>query len=249
MEFENKIALITGAGSGIGRAAALKLAAGGAKVCVSDVNLAGGQETVDLITQAGGEAIFAACDVSSATQVEQMVASAVQAFGGLDIAVNNAGVGGTMGLTHDLDEQVWSQVMDVNIKGVWLSMKYEIPHLLQREGATVINVASLAGLVGFPYNAVYSASKHAVIGLTKSAALEYASTGLRVNAICPGFTDTAMVQTMFDEVPSMKRRVERGSPVGRLGTVEEIADAVAYLVNATFTNGVALALDGGASAQ
>ncbi|GAB4515610.1 MAG: SDR family oxidoreductase [Anaerolineae bacterium] len=251
MEFTGKVALITGAGSGIGRACALALSEGGAQIVVSDINTAGGEETVNLIRAAGGDTIFIETNVIDAAQVQRMVEFTVDTYGQLDIAVNNAGVGGSMLLTDQLDEPTWEQVINVNLKGVWLCMKYEIPAMLTQKGGAIINVSSLAGLVGFPYNAVYSASKHGVIGLTKSAALEYARRGLRVNAICPGFTETPMVTEMIDLAPSMSERTRQSSPMRRLGTVEEIASAVVFLAgsSASFVNGVALPLDGGAVAQ
>lgn len=251
MSLDGKVAVITGGGSGIGRASALKLAAYGAAIGVSDINGEAAEETAAMIVEAGGKAIAMVCDVSKADQVEAMVEQTVAAFGGLDVALNNAGVGGAMIPVDALDEGTWDTVINVNLKGVWLCMKYEIPHMLKGGGGSIINVASLAGLVGFRSNAVYSASKHGVIGLTKSVALERARLGLRVNAICPGFTETAMVSQMVAEVPSMEQAVQKMSPMRRLGTVDEIADAVLYLADDTssFVNGVALPLDGGSVAQ
>ncbi|MFW5748603.1 MAG: glucose 1-dehydrogenase [Chloroflexota bacterium] len=251
MTLDGKVAIVTGGGSGIGRATALKLAAQGASVCVGDVNAAGGEQTVEQITAVGGDAFFTICNVAAAAEVEALVRAALQRYGGLDYAVNNAGVGGTMANADQVDEATWTQVIDVNLKGVWLCMKYEIPPILARGGGAIVNVASLAGLVGFRANAVYSASKHGVIGLTRSVALEYARKGLRVNAVCPGFTETAMVSDMIDEIPAMGDITMRSSPMRRLGRAEEIADAIVYLLSdaASFVNGHALALDGGASAQ
>lgn len=251
MTLQGKVAIITGGASGIGRASAIKLAAAGVAVVVSDLNLDGGEETVQMIQDAGGDAVFTRCDVTDANDVKAMVDLAVGTFGGLDIALNNAGVGGMLQNVDQVAEQTWDFVMDVNLKGVWLCMKYEIPHMLARGGGSVINVASLAGLVGFRGNAPYSASKFAVIGLTKSAALEYATKGIRVNAICPGFVETPMVTTMVEEVPQMQATVERSAPMRRLGRPEEIADTVVYLAGdtASFITGQAIALDGGASAQ
>jgi NAD(P)-dependent dehydrogenase (short-subunit alcohol dehydrogenase family) len=250
MTLQNKTAIVTGGGSGIGRACALQLAEAGANVGVSDVNAEGGAETVHLIESAGGQAVFIRCDVTSSAEVKAMVNAAVETFGGLDVAVNNAGVGGTMAALDAQDEATWDTVININLKGVWLCMKYEIPHMLQR-GGSIINVASLAGLVGFRLNAVYSASKHGVIGLTKSAALEYARRGIRVNAVCPGFIETPMVADLIEEVPYMREGTVKSSPMRRLGSVEEVATAVLYLAGdgASYINGHALALDGGASAQ
>lgn len=251
MSLEGKVAFITGGASGIGRASALKLAANGVKIAVADMNEDGLAETVEMVKAAGGEAIYAVCNVAKSDEVKAAVEQTVAAFGGLDIGLNNAGVGGSMFPVDHLDEGTWDTTINVNLKGVWLCMKYEIPQMLKRGGGSVINVASLAGLVGFRYNAVYSASKHGVIGLTKSAALEYPTRGIRVNAICPGFTETPMVTNMIEEVPKMGDVVARSSPMRRTGNVDEIADAVVYLAGDTssYVNGHALTLDGGASAQ
>jgi len=251
MLLENKIALVTGAGSGIGRASTLRLAAEGAMIAVSDVNVPHGEETARQIQAMGGQAFFMKCDVARPNEVEAFVEATVQRFGGLDVAVNNAGVGGALMNTETLDEATWDFVMNVNLKGVWLCMKYEIPQMVKRGGGAIVNIASIAGLLGFRGNAVYSASKHGVIGLTKSTALEVARQGIRVNAICPGFTETAMVTTMIDEVPRMKDGVMNSSPMRRLGRVEEIADAVLYMASdmSSFVNGHALAIDGGTVAM
>jgi len=251
MLLENKIALVTGAGSGIGRASTLRLAAEGAMIAVSDVNVPHGEETARQIQAMGGQAFFMKCDVARPNEVEAFVEATVQRFGGLDVAVNNAGVGGALMNTETLDEATWDFVMNVNLKGVWLCMKYEIPQMVKRGGGAIVNIASIAGLLGFRGNAAYSASKHGVIGLTKSTALEVARQGIRVNAICPGFTETAMVTTMIDEVPRMKDGVMNSSPMRRLGRVEEIADAVLYMASdmSSFVNGHALAIDGGTVAM
>jgi len=251
MSLDGKVAFITGGASGIGRASALKLAAQGVKVCVTDLNEDGLKETVSQVEASGGEAIYAVVNVVKADQMQAAVEQTVAAFGGVDIGLNNAGVGGAMVAVDALDEGSWDTTIDVNLKGVWLGMKYQIPQMLKRGGGSVINVASLAGLVGFRFNAVYAASKHGVIGLTKSVALEYATRGIRVNAICPGFTETPMVNDMVEMIPRMGEVTQRSSPMRRLGHVDEIADAVVYLAGDTssFVNGHALTLDGGASAQ
>lgn len=251
MLLEGKVALVTGSASGIGRACALRMAREGARIAVSDIDVSGGEETVRLIEGAGGEAIFVQTNVVKASEVEALVQAAVDAFGGLDIAVNNAGVGGNMGNADQLEEGDWDFVMDVNVKGVWLCTKYEIPRMLERGGGSIINVASLAGLAGFRGNAAYAASKHAVIGFTKSVALEHAREGIRVNAICPGFTETPMVAELVDAVPRMAEATRRSSPMRRLGRPEEVADTVLFLASdmSSFINGHALAIDGGAAAQ
>jgi NAD(P)-dependent dehydrogenase (short-subunit alcohol dehydrogenase family) len=251
MSVENKVAMITGAGSGIGRASALKLAQAGAKLALSDVNVDGGEETVRMVEAQGGEATFVRCDVSNSNSVKAMIDQIVAHYGGFDIALNNAGVGGEMAAVDRQSEDVWDQVININLKGVWLCMKYEIPQLLNRRGGSIINVASVAGLIGVRGNSIYAASKHGVVGLTKSVALEYAKLGIRVNAICPGFTETPMVSDLVDAVPEMGPRVQNASPMRRLGRVEEIADAVLYLAGDTssFVNGICLPLDGGLTAM
>ncbi|MBK8028985.1 MAG: SDR family oxidoreductase [Chloroflexi bacterium] len=243
-----KVILVTGGASGIGRETALALAREGARVVVSDVNAALGAETAELIQAAGGGAIFVPCDVSKAEQVRALISATDETYGHLDGAFNNAGVGGVMATTADQDETAWDQVININLKGVWLCMKYELP-LLLRSGGAIVNTASVAGLVGFPYASAYDASKHGVIGLTKTAALEYAAQNIRVNAICPGFTDTPMVRDMVQVAPHMQRRVT-GNPMRRLGTVQEIAETVVWLLShkASFITGQAIAIDGGLTA-
>jgi NAD(P)-dependent dehydrogenase (short-subunit alcohol dehydrogenase family) len=245
MKLENKVALITGGGSGIGRASALVLAAEGAKVVVSDVNIAGGEETVSLI--GADKATFVRCDVSQAAQVESLVARTLQTYGRLDCAVNSAGIGGDMLPTDRREESAWDLMMNINLKGVWLSMKYEIPPMLAGGSGSIVNIASAAGLIGFRYASAYAASKHGVVGLTRSAALEYANKGIRVNAVCPGFTDTPMVDDMKNTNPHMAEATIKAIPMRRLGTPEEIAQAVLWLCSAdsSFITGHALAIDGG----
>lgn len=247
MNMSDKVALVTGAGAGIGRAAALKFAADGAKVIVSDVNIAGGEETAHLIEDSNGEAAFIRADVSKADEVEALVQFAVSTYGRLDYAVNNAGISGVLAFTHEANEEDWDQVININLKGVWLCMKYELCQMLEQGSGAIVNTASVAGLVGLPNAIPYAASKHGVIGLTKTAALEYASRGIRVNAVCPGYTETAMVAGLREASPVMARRLEGISPMKRLGTPEEIADAIVWLCSdhASFISGHALALDGG----
>jgi NAD(P)-dependent dehydrogenase (short-subunit alcohol dehydrogenase family) len=245
-----KVALITGGGSGIGRASALTFAREGAKVVVADVAVEGGEETVQLIQQRGGEAIFVKADVSRAAEVEALVARAVQTYGRLDCAHNNAGIEGAAATTVDYAEDAWERVLAINLKGVWLCMKYEIPQILKQGGGAIVNTASTAGLVGYRGGAAYVASKHGVVGLTKTAALEYAKAGVRVNAVCPGAIDTPMMGRLTGHRPQRAERMAAAEPVGRMGQPEEIAEAVVWLCSeaASFVTGHAMAVDGGLTA-
>jgi NAD(P)-dependent dehydrogenase (short-subunit alcohol dehydrogenase family) len=244
-----KVALVTGGGSGIGRASALTFAREGAKVVVADVVVEGGEETARLIQQRGGEAIFVKTDVSQAADVEALIARAVQTYGRLDCAHNNAGIEGAAATTIDYAEDAWERVIAINLKGVWLCMKYEIPHLLKQGGA-IVNTASTAGLVGYRGGSAYVASKHGVVGLTKTAALEYAKAGVRVNAVCPGAIDTPMMGRLTGHRPQRAERMAASEPVGRMGRPEEIGEAVVWLCSeaASFVTGHAMAVDGGITA-
>ena len=247
-QMEGKVALVTGAATGIGQASALALARAGAAVCVSDINSAGLEETAQSIIDAGGKAIAVACDVTQAGDVRAMVAAAVDAFGALNAAVNNAGIAGSFtDRLHEADDRMLERVLAVNLRGVWLCMKEELAQMLAAGGGSIVNIASVAGLIGAPKAAAYTASKHAVVGLTKSAAVDYAKLGLRINAICPAYTDTAMVQSAIAANPLMAHIMERAIPMGRLGQPTEIAEAVVWLCSesSSFVTGHALALDGG----
>ncbi len=247
-QMEGKVALVTGAASGIGRASALALARVGAAVCVSDINGAGVEETAREIISEGGKAIAIACDVTKADDVQAMVAATVDAFGRLDAAVNNAGIAGSFTeRLHEADDTMFEQVLAVNLRGVWLCMKAELAQMLAGGGGSIVNIASVAGLIGAPKAAAYTASKHAVVGLTKSAAVDYAKLGIRVNAICPAYTDTAMVQSAIAGNPLMADIMERAIPMGRLGGASEIGEAALWLCSnaSSFVTGHALALDGG----
>jgi NAD(P)-dependent dehydrogenase (short-subunit alcohol dehydrogenase family) len=248
---EGKAALVTGASSGIGRATALVFAREGAKVVVADVVVAGGEETVRLIKTVGGEAIFVKADVSKAAEVEAMVNTAVAAYGRLDCAHNNAGIEGAMSTTADYTEEDWDRVISINLKGVWLCMKSEIAQMLKQGGGAVVNTASGAGLVGLANMSAYVASKHGVVGLTKTAALEYAKAGIRVNAVCPGVIQTPMVARVTGRQPQLAEALVAAEPVGRVGQPEEIAEAVVWLCSdaASFVTGHAMAVDGGYVAQ
>ena len=245
-----QVALVTGAGNGIGRATAQAFAQQGVKVVVSDVDAKGGEATVELIRAAGGEATFIRCDVTRDAEVKALVEGTVAAYGRLDYAFNNAGIEIEKGKLADGEESEFDAIMGVNVKGVWLCMKHQIPVMLEQGGGAIVNTASVAGLGAAPKMSIYAASKHAVIGLTKSAAIEYAKKKIRVNAVCPAVIDTDMFRRAYEADPKKAEFAAAMHPVGRVGRVEEIASAVLYLCsdNAGFTTGVALPVDGGATA-
>jgi NAD(P)-dependent dehydrogenase (short-subunit alcohol dehydrogenase family) len=254
MTFDGKVALVTGAGSGIGRASALAFARSGARVVVADVDADGGAETVRQIESAGaGEARFVQADVTNELHVEALIAECIQAFGRLDFAHNNAGIGAPPAALHETDRTSFERVLSVNLLGVWLCLKHEARVMLERGGGAIVNTASLAGLIGFPMNVAYSASKHAVIGITRTAALEYAQAGIRVNAVCPAFVRTPMVDGLVAAGgPRMSlERLATMQPMGRLGTPEEVAEAVIWLCSdaAALITGIALPIDGGTTAR
>ena len=246
-----KVALVTGGGSGIGRATALTFTREGAKVVVADVVIAGGEETVQLIKAAGGEAVFVKTDVAHAAAVEAMVKKAVDTYGRLDCAFNNAGIEGVIQPTAEYGEEHWDRVLAINLKGVWLCMKYEIPPMLKQGSGAIVNTASVAGLVGLPGFSAYVAAKHGVNGLTKTAALEYAKAGIRVNAVCPGAIRTPMFERGVRDNPGLEEQVRAMEPIGRMATPEEVGEAVVWLCSeaASFVTGLPMAVDGGWVAQ
>ncbi len=250
MTFQGKVALITGAGSGIGRATALAFAAGGAAVVVSDVNETGGQETVGLIEQAGGQAIFIGADVSQPDEVAALVAETVRGYGRLDIAVNNAGIGGAWARTADYPLDDWERVLAVNLSGVFYCMQQEIRQMLVQGGGAIVNVASIAGQRALANAPAYTASKHGVIGLTRTAAQEYARQHIRVNAVCPVFTRTPLFDGMIEGNERLAERFEKSIPMRRFGEATEIADAILWLCSegAGFVTGQTLNVDGGLTA-
>jgi len=247
---EGKAALVTGAASGIGRATAFACAREGARVMLADIDEAGGRSAAATITDEGGDARFAVANVTSEASVEALVAETVGAFGRLDCAVNNAGMTGVMGPLHQLPLKEFQRVLDLNLTGVFLSMKYEIP-AMQSAGGAIVNMASGAALMAAPALSAYCASKHAVLGLTKTAAMENARSGIRINAICPGSTDTPMLQTSMAENAQVKKMILAGQPGGRLGTPDEIAEAAVWLCSdrASFVPGHSMLVDGGAVAR
>lgn len=248
--FEHRVAIVTGAAAGIGRATAVAFAEQGAAVIVADIDDESGKAVAAEIESDGGQAVYVHCDVTRDEDVQEMVAAAVDKFGRLDYAFNNAGIEIEQQKLADGHESDFDQIIDVNVKGVWRCMKHQIPVMLTHGGGAIVNTASIAGLGAAPKMSIYSASKHAVIGLTKSAAVEYAKKGIRVNAVCPAVIDTDMFRRAAASDPRKAEYAAAMHPVGRLGTAEEIAAAVLYLCSdgARFTTGVALPLDGGATA-
>jgi NAD(P)-dependent dehydrogenase (short-subunit alcohol dehydrogenase family) len=245
--FDGKVAIVTGGSFGIGRATAVAFAARGAKVIVADWLEDKEQTTLKQVKAAGGQAIFLACDVSKSNDVQTMVEKTIATYGRLDFAFNNAGIEGATAGTHDCTEENWDKTIDINLKGTWLCMKYEIAHMLQQGKGAIVNCASVAGLIGFPGLPAYVASKHGVVGLTKTAALENAKQNIRINAVCPGVIHTAMI----DRITGMDKEVEKQfismEPVGRMGNPEEVAEAVMWLCSdaASFVTGHSMPVDGG----
>jgi NAD(P)-dependent dehydrogenase (short-subunit alcohol dehydrogenase family) len=250
-QFEGKVALVTGAASGIGRASALVFARGGAKTVVADVLVEGGEETVRIIKAAGGDALFVRTDVSKAAEVETLIQKTVETYGRLDYAHNNAGIEGAGAPTADCTEENWDLTLAINLKGVWLCMKYEIPQMLRQGGGAIVNTASVAGLVGIGGGPAYCASKGGVVQLTRVAALEYGKAGIRVNAVCPGVIRTPMVDRIVADQPEVEAGLIAREPIGRMGKPEEIAEAVVWLCSdaSSFITGAAMPVDGGWVAQ
>jgi NAD(P)-dependent dehydrogenase (short-subunit alcohol dehydrogenase family) len=245
-EFTGKVAIVTGASSGIGRSTALFYAREGAQVVVSDIDETGGQETVRLIQAAGSEAFFVKTDVAIPADCEGLVKKTVKKFGRLDFACNNAGIGGEQNLTADYSVEGWQKVIAINLSGIFYCMKYEIPVMLKTGGGAIVNMASILGQVGFTGAPAYVAAKHGVIGLTKSAAIEYAAKGIRVNSIGPAFIRTPMIASLEENAEALNMLVGL-HPMGRLGLPEEVAELVIWLSSkrASFVTGAYYSVDGG----
>ena len=245
-----KVAIVTGGSSGIGKATAIAFAREGAKVVVASRREKEGQETVKQVQSAGSEGFFIKTDVSKETDVSAMVEKTIATYGHLDYAFNNAGIEQIPTPLVEQTEETFDQVMDINVKGVWLCMKHQIPQMLVSGGGAIVNMSSIAGMIGAPGLPIYVASKHAVLGLTKSVALEYAKEGIRINAVCPGMIETDLLDRVFAN-QEVKERLIAMHPIGRVGKPEEIAEAVVWLCSdkASFVTGQSLPLDGGYVAQ
>ncbi|GAA3931048.1 SDR family oxidoreductase [Chitinophaga oryziterrae] len=249
--FENKVAIVTGGSFGIGQATALAFARRGAKVVVADWIEDNEQATLRQIKAEGGEALFVKCDVSNAGDITDMIDKTFSAYGRLDFAFNNAGIEGVSALTHECTQDNWERTLAINLTGIWLCMKHELPHMLKQGKGVIVNCASIAGLIGFPGLPAYVASKHAVVGLTKTAALENAKLGVRINAVCPGVIRTSMVDRITGKDKVAEQQFISMEPVGRMGEPAEVAEAVVWLCSdaASFVTGHAMPVDGGWTAS
>ena len=246
--FDGKVALVTGGNSGIGKATALKFAGEGAKVVVAARRENESMQVVDAIARAGGEAVFFKTDVTKSGDVEALVNSALQSFGRLDMAFNNAGITGDRRLLAELDEEDFDQIMNINVKSIWYCMKYEIPAMLQSGGGTVVNNSSMGAFRAMRGISLYTATKSAVVGMTKGAAVDYAREGIRVNAVCPGIIKTPLSEEhQHLDDPAAEEAVGNRHPIGRVGQPEEVADAVLWLCSdaSSFVTGQSIVVDGG----
>jgi NAD(P)-dependent dehydrogenase (short-subunit alcohol dehydrogenase family) len=250
--FKDKVALVTGGSSGIGRASAIVFGKEGANVVIADLDVVGGEETVKMIKAAGGQAVFAKTEVTREAEVEQAIRKAIDTYGRLDCAFNNAGGGGKMASLTECTKENWDYIINVHLTGVWLCMKYEIPEMLKAGGGAIVNTASIYGLVGEDFGMpAYVAAKHGVVGLTREAAMEYAKANIRINAVCPGTTLTPSIAKFAAADPASEQKMIQLHPIGRLGEPFEIAEAAVWLCSdaASFVTGVALAVDGGYTAR
>ena len=245
---ENKVALVTGGGSGIGRAAAQLFVREGAKVVIADINAEGGEETLQIIREAGGEASFVRTDVSKADDVEALINKIIEIYGHLDCAYNNAGILGDIVSVADHNEEAWDHTIETNLKGTWLCMKHQIPQMLRQGNGAIVNTTATAGIKGgSPHRSAYAASKAGIVSLSKCAAMEYAEYGLRINVICPSHTRTPMLQQFFELRPELEAAFIAQAPMGRIATPEEVAEGALWLCSdaSSFVTGHVLAVDGG----
>ena len=244
---ENKVALITGGSSGIGQAAARLFAREGAKVVIADVDAEGGEKTADAIRQAGGHAHFVPADISKAAEVEALIGAVVERHGRLDCAYNNAGILGEIVPLVDHSEEAWDRTLDVNLKGTWLCMKYEIPQMLKQGSGAIVNTTATAAIKGSPHRSAYAASKAGIIAITKSAAMEYAEHGLRINVICPSHTRSHMLEQFFELRPELEASFIASAPMARIAAPEEVAEGALWLCSdaSSFVTGHVLAVEGG----
>ena len=247
MDFKNKVVLITGAGSGIGKTAAIAYADLGAKVVVSDINVENGNQTNQFIHENGGSSIFVEADVSKQDQVKNLIKSATTTFGGLDIAINNAGIGAPRSRTPDVKEEHWDKVIAVNQTGTFYCMQEELKVMAEKGHGNIVNIASIAGLRGLPMQIAYTASKHAVVGMTKAAALEYTRQPIRINAICPVFTKSPLLDQLIKSQEDIETKLIRTIPMRRFGKASEIVNAILWISSdqASFVTGLAFPIDGG----
>lgn len=247
--FAEKVVIVTGGSFGIGKASAIAFAERGAKVVVADC--IEDKETIDTITKLGGEAIFVKCDVSKSADVKILVDKTIEKFGRLDYALNNAGIEGIVGNTIDCTEENWDKTVNVNLKGIWLCMKYEIPEMIKFGKGAIVNISSVAGIVGFQTLPAYVASKHGIVGLTKTTALEFAKQNIRINAVCPGTIKTPMLERFTGNKKEIEQQYANMEPIGRIGMPEEVAEAVVWLCSdaSSFVTGHAMLVDGGWVAQ
>lgn len=249
-DFKDQVVMITGAGSGFGKLAAQRFAEAGARLAICDIT----EEPLQAVAvelQAGGVEVLAeACDVSSPEQVESFVGACHQRFERIDVGINNAGISHTKLRLHETDLDMWDRTIDVNLKGVYLSMKYQLTGMAKKNSGAIVNISSAAGIMGAPFISLYSASKHGVIGLTKSAALEYGRKGIRVNAICPAFTLTPLVEASMAAGGKSRENLEAGNPMRRLGEMDEVVQAILWAAceDNSFTNGAVIPVDGGLAA-
>lgn len=253
-EFKEKTVIVTGGNAGIGKATCIEFARAGANIVVSARRQEEGEKTVAELKELGAKAIFARCDIAKFDDVQQLIATTIKEFGGFHYAVNNAGYGGISKKIADYPEDVWDQVININLKGTWYCMKEQIPHLVEAGGGAIVNVSSIGGLVGFPLIGPYTAAKHGIVGLGKTAALEYAKKGIRINTVCPAGTDTEMLQGLFkasgDEAKARKG-LESSIPMQRLSPPKEVANLILWLCSkkSAYITGQAIPIDGGWTAR